>query len=175
MMRQHAVHLSSLVKQPGQMRDAATQASKAVLNNKLSWEKWFVSRKSQEVDQSLERLMSIWKRISCLSVDVFQLWKAFYHIVISNAKTENTWRCSLMWIRQLFLFIFHFCVQVSQHFLSASDDRWWFITTSVNLRPFILARRFTFRSASAFVFGANWQMLSWKIKHYTCLTSVWAC
>lgn len=90
MMRQHAVHLSSLVKQPGQMRDAATQASKAVLNNKLSWEKWFVSRKSQEVDQSLERLMSIWKRISCLSVDVFQLWKAFYHIVISNAKTENT-------------------------------------------------------------------------------------
>ena len=36
MMRQHAAQLSSLVKQLRQIEDATTQASKAVLNNKLS-------------------------------------------------------------------------------------------------------------------------------------------
>lgn len=51
-MRQHAVQLSSLVKQPGKIGDAATQASKAVLNNKLRKGKWFACRKPQEVNQS---------------------------------------------------------------------------------------------------------------------------
>lgn len=55
MMRQHAVHLSSLVKKPGQIKDAVTQAlkkkkKKKVLNNKLSQGKWFVSVKSPEVN-----------------------------------------------------------------------------------------------------------------------------
>lgn len=36
MMRQHAVQIQALVKQPGQIEDATTQASKAILNNKLS-------------------------------------------------------------------------------------------------------------------------------------------
>lgn len=46
LIQQHAVQLSSLVKQPGQIRDAATQASKAVLNNKLSKEKMVCVKKA---------------------------------------------------------------------------------------------------------------------------------
>ena len=88
-MRQRAVQLSSLVKQASQIGDAATQASKAVLNNKLRKEKWFACRKPREVNQSQERLRNVWKRgaqRACFSVDVLGFGKGFYHFVISNAK-----------------------------------------------------------------------------------------